>query len=370
MKILFPATHYYPVIGGIENWTQNIAEKLSLVAEIFVVTGKVKYQSQKQELNGVKIWRTSLFNLSNLSASPLIYTLSLLPFVFFKSLFLIKKEKVDIIHCQGFLSSFLGFFLSKFTGIPYITTVQRLEGNKNPLKNFIYRNASLCIGASRAIKDYFEEIGCKRVELIPNGIDLKRFEGLERKPHQGFVVMTVARLEKVKGIEYLIKAVKNFQFPISNFQLLVIGDGSERKNLEKLVKELSLEEKVKFFGQIPPEGIPEYLTRADCFVLPSLREGFGIAILESLAAGVPIIATKVGGILDIIEDGRTGLLVEPKDSKAIADAIYEIYSGRKFAKADLEKYDWQNIAEKVFKIYETPLETSQRGRRNYYVKGR
>lgn len=355
MKVLFPATHYYPVIGGIENWTQNIAEKLSPKAEVFVVTGRVKYQPAKQEMNGVKIWRISPFALSDLSASPLIYTLSLLPFVFLKSFFLIKKEKINILHCQGFLSSFLGFFLSKLTGTPFITTVQRLEGKNNPLKNFIYKNASFCIGASQAIKGYFEEIGCKSVEIIPNGIDLKRFEGLERKSHQGFVVITVARLEKVKGIEYLIRATLNLKSQIPNLKLFIVGDGSERKNLESLTKELGLEEKVEFVGQIPPEGIPEYLVRADCFVLPSLREGFGIAILESLAAGVPIVATRVGGILDIIEEGKTGLLVDPKNPKAIADAIYEVYSGRKFVKADLEKYNWQNIAQKVFEIYENTI---------------
>ena len=330
MTVLFPATHYYPVIGGIENWTQNIAEKLSLVAEIFVVTGKVKYQSQKQELNGVRIWRTSLFNLSNLSASPLIYTLSLLPFVFFKSLFLIKKEKVDIIHCQGFLSSFLGFFLSKFTGIPYITTVQRLEGNKNPLKNFIYRNASLCIGASRAIKDYFEEIGCKRVELIPNGIDLKRFEGLERKPHQGFVVMTVARLEKVKGIEYLIKAVKNFQFPISNFQLLVIGDGSERKNLEKLIGERNLANKVKLLGF--KENAASYLDLFDIFTLTSVKEGLPYTILEAGLAGLPVIASDVGGVGEIIENNESGILVGPKNVEQIVEALNLLVENKELRK--------------------------------------
>ena len=97
MKVLMPALHYYPVIGGIETWTRNIAERLSEKAEVFVVTGKVKGQPKKEERNGVKIWRTSLFTLSNLSASPKIYSLSLLPFIFFKSLNLVKKEKINII---------------------------------------------------------------------------------------------------------------------------------------------------------------------------------------------------------------------------------------------------------------------------------
>ena len=95
MKVLMPALHYYPVIGGIEIWTQKIAEGLAEKAEIFVVTGKVKNQPDQEEKKGVKIWRTSLFTLSNLSASPIIYILLLLPFIFFKSWSLIKKEKID-----------------------------------------------------------------------------------------------------------------------------------------------------------------------------------------------------------------------------------------------------------------------------------
>lgn len=366
MKILFPATHYYPVIGGIETWTQNIAERLSEKAEIFVVTGKVKGQPREEMQKGVKIWRTSLFVLSNLSASPLFYTLSLLPFIFFKSLNLIKQKKINVIHCQGFLSSFLGFWLSALTGVPYITTVQRLEGKKNHLKNFIYRKAAVCIGASLAIKGYFKDVGAKNIEVIPNGIDLARFEGLDRQRSRQklrlgdeFVVMTVARLESVKGIDLLIEAMGKGGLPEVNCRLVIIGDGSERKNLEDLAKRLNLKGRVRFLGQISNEEIPEYLVAADCFVLPSREEGFGIALLEARAAGLPVIATKVGGILDIIKDEKTGILIESRDSQAISEAIYKIYSQPEFAqnlvqnaKVNLEKYDWQNISLRVYKIYE------------------
>ena len=134
--------------------------------------------------------------------------------------------------------------------------------------------------------------------------------------------------------------------------ILIIGDGSERKNLENLVKKLGLQEKVKFLGQIPNEKIPAYLAGADCFCLPSLREGFGIVILEAMAAGLPVIGTNVGGIKDLIEDGKTGLLIEPKNPQAISQAINKIYSGQKFSKANLKKYSWQNIASKVLELYE------------------
>lgn len=355
-----PVLHYYPVIGGLEIWTQNVAERLSPRAEVFLVTGGVEKQPKTEIKKGVKIFRTSLFVLKNLSFSSPAYILTTLPFIFLKALLLIRKEKINILHCQGFLSSFLGYLLFKFTSVPYIVTVQRLETKRDFLRRLAYRNAKVCIAASSAIRKYFEKIGVKNVEVIPNGIDLKRFEGLESKPHRGFMVITVARLEKVKGVNFLIGALAGADLRgRSDIQLWIIGDGSERKNLENLVGELHLEEKVKFLGQIPNEKIPEYLALADCFVLPSLREGFGIAILEAMAAKVPVIGTNVGGINDIVKDGKAGILVDPGNSEAIAKAILKIYGQPevkerliKSAIAELISYDWESIVKKVYEIYQ------------------
>ncbi len=352
-----PVLHYYPVIGGLENWTQNIAERLPDRAEIFVVTGKVENQPVKEIKNRVNIFRTSLFSLRDLSYSSPFYILTALPHIFFRALQIIKREKINILHCQGFLSSLLGYLLFWLTKIPYIVTVQRLE-SKNWLKKLVYKNAEFCIAASSAIKNYFQESGCKNIKIIPNGIDLERFENLKHPLHDKFTIITVARLEKVKGIEYLIKAVSNYQLSMSNYQLLIIGDGSERKNLESLVEKLDRKDKVKFLGEIPNEKIPEYLTAADCFVLPSVKEGFGIVILEAMACQIPVVGTNVGGISDIIEDGKTGILVEPKNPQSISEAIFRLYSQKDFAenlvqnaKINLEKYNWQNITERVYEIY-------------------
>lgn len=358
MKVLIPVLHYYPVIGGLEVWTKNIAERLSEKINIFVVTGKVKNQPKNEIKNNLRIFRTSLLSLKDLSHSSWFYIFSTWPFIFLKSLILIKKEKINLIHCQGFLSAFLGYFLFKIRKIPYIITIQRLEEKKGFFRKLVYKNAKTCIVASSAIKNYFEEIGLENIEIIPNGIDLGKFENLERRPRKEFTILTLARLEKVKGIEYLIEAISNLQPRISNLICLIIGDGSERKNLENLVKKLSLKKEIKFLGGVPYEKIPEYLMRGDCLVLPSLQEGFGIAILEAQAAGLPVIGTRIGGILDVIEDRKTGILVESKNSRAIAEAIYEIYSRPKLvqnliknAKINLKKYNWQDIVEKIFKIY-------------------
>lgn len=368
MKVLMPVLHYYPVIGGLENWTQNIAERLSDKAEIFVITGKVKNQPAQEVKNGVNVFRTSLFSLKNLSYSSPFYILTAFPFIFFKSRNFIKKEKIGLLHCQGFLSSFLGYLLSKIYRIPYIVTVQRQESKKwHWLKIRVYKNAKFCIAASWFIrKEYFEKIGVKNIEVIPNGIDLERFKNLNRQESRrklGFngerIIMTVGRLEKVKGIDYLIKAMTMGELPKINYRLLIIGEGSEGKNLESLAEKLGLKDRVKFLGQIPNKRIPEHLVAADCFVFPSLSEGFGIAVLEARAAGLPIVATTRGGVVDIVQGGIHGLPINPENPQSISDCIFRILSEEGLAqelvqkaRAGLEKYDWQNIVLEVFKIYE------------------
>jgi len=363
MKVLMPVLHYWPVIGGLETWTQNIAEGLFSQAQIFIITGKVKDGPKREELKRVKIFRTSLFSLKNLSYSSFLYIITALPFIFFKSLNLIKKEEVNLLHCQGFLSSFLGYLLFKLTGVPYIATVQRLENDKGFLRKLVYKNAKICIAASLAIKRRFEEIGVKNIKIIPNGINLKRFQNLDRKMNRKklglkdeFTIITVARLEKVKGIKYLIKALALLN---DKYKLLIIGNGSERKNLENLTEKLNLQDRVRFLGEILKEEIPKYLSAADCFVLPSLSEGFGIVILEAMAVNIPVIATKIGGVLDIIKDGETGVLVDPKNPEQISKALFKLCSQPEFSKqlieqafSNLSKYNWDNIIEMVYKIYE------------------
>jgi len=362
MRVLIPVLHYWPVIGGLERWTQEIAQGVAENAEVFVVTGKVKNKSKQEVSNQVKITRTSLFSLANLSYSSFLYIITTLPFIFFKSLSVIKKEKINIIHSQGFLSAFLGYLLFKLTNTPYIVTVQRLEQSKSFLKRLVYKNAKVCIAASSKIKEYFESINCKDIIIIPNGIDLKRFENLNKQENREklglkneFVIMTIARLEKVKGIKYLIKAVKSLDI---NYKLLIIGDGSERVSLENFSKELGLEKKIQFLGQIENSRIPEYLSAGDCFVLPSISEGFGIVVLEAMASRLPVIGTRVGGLLDLIENEKTGILVEAKNTEQIAGAVLKVYKQPDLARlltnnalAGLNKYNWQIITDRVFKIY-------------------
>ena len=370
MKVLMPVLHYYPVIGGLEAWTKNIAEGLAKTDDVFVVTGKTLHRQNKDVANGVNIWRTSLYTLSDFSHSSFFYIVTSIPFIFLKSLALIKKEKIDILHCQGFVSGFLGFFLSKLNNIPYIVTVQRIEENKGYLRKLVYANANHCIAASKSIESYFESMGVKKIKVIPNGVNLRKFANIHRaearkelRLEDEFVVISVARLEKVKGISYLVRAADiistRFHFEMPNFKILIIGDGSDRKYIEQLIEAFNLGGRVKLIGQVKNREVPNYLAAGDCFVLPSEREGFGIVILEAMASHLPVIATNVGGVPDIVKHEQTGLLVDSKNPEQIARAILRLYKDKDLSTAlrlnaysALGKYDWDSISQEVKLIYQ------------------
>jgi len=367
-RVLMPVLHYAPVIGGLEAWTKNIAQHLSKKAEVFVITGKVRGEARAEKREGVNILRTGLFSLTNLSRSSWPYILSTLPFLYFKSAQKIKREKINLLHCQGFLSGLLGYFLSQRFSLLYIITVQSREKNKSFLRKKVFRSAALCIASSRSVRQDLIALGAKEVVIIPNGIDLSRFQGQSRQESRRalglgdeFVVMTVARLEKVKGLNYLIEAADILvkEKKTNNLRVIIVGSGSQRPGLEKLVGQLALGKIVIFLGERPPSEIPHLLKAADCFCLPSLSEGFGIVILEAMASGLAIVASKVGGVVDLIEHERTGLLTPPAASEAIAKAVYRVFQEPSLAqemairgKERAALYSWPSVAQKVFQVYQ------------------
>jgi len=179
------------------------------------------------------------------------------------------------------------------------------------------------------------------VELIHNGIDpykleifgkdeakIKLFEKLSQRQrgflHAEIVVGTVANFYKTKGLEYLIEAVKilNAERKIQDVAFVIIGDGTEKENLKSQISNLKLEKRILLTGRLPDAR--KYLAAFDIFVLPSVKEGFPWALLEAMAAKLPVVATSVGAVPEIIEDGKNGFLVEPRKPELLAQKIEEL----------------------------------------------
>lgn len=184
--------------------------------------------------------------------------------------------------------------------------------------------------AQHLIKDF--RLEPSRVVLIPNGIDLSRFviprqedrESCRRKfGVQGSpVIGIIARLSDVKGHADLIKAFKKVLLKFPEARLLIVGEGPLEDDLRRLVEGLSLSSRVDFYKIV--NRTADVLPLFDVFVMPSLQEGLGLSVMEAQAMGLPVVASRVGGLPDIIEHNRTGLLVEPQHPAALAEAICDV----------------------------------------------
>ncbi len=384
MKILMPVLHYSPVIGGFEVFIKNICDRLSTKAEIFVITGKVIKQPKEEIKNGLKIIRkASLYPLKDYSYTSYWYLFTMLPFLFFFSLRTIKREKIDFVHAQGFLSGVVAWLLYKFVKTPYIITIQSADFNiyhsevkfnflislQSWIEKKVYRDAKVCHAVSNDLVKHFERQGRSITVMIPNGVETNIFKILSQSEKEKirqelgtkekFVISCVSRLQEKNGTHDLISAVALLKDKNVSVECWIIGDGQERVRLEKLVDELGVRDRVKFLGQILHEDAGKFVGASDIFVRPSLAEGFGIVYLEAMACGIPVIGTPVGGIIDFLHDEETGILSKVSCPEDLANKIEVLLDNPELKNKLLENsfkmikenYSWDSVANRVFELY-------------------
>jgi glycosyltransferase involved in cell wall biosynthesis len=205
----------------------------------------------------------------------------------------------------------------------------------------------------------------KPVTIVPYGVDLARFQPLARNgAHASEVVVgAVARLSPEKGLDDLLRAVAQLGGRGMPLRVVLAGDGPWRARLARLAERLGLAERVDFRGEITHERVPAVLGEFDIFAMPSRAEGFGVAALEAQAMELPVVATRVHGIPDVVQDGVTGLLVPPRDTEALADAIARLAAdaelrvamgraGRAFVEA---RYRWEENTAQMERLYRSLL---------------
>ncbi|MFH2105456.1 MAG: glycosyltransferase family 4 protein, partial [Parcubacteria group bacterium] len=189
-------------------------------------------------------------------------------------------------------------------------------------------NLVTTVTVSQAVKGQLVDLGLKdkNVTVIYNGIDTGKFkpDPLPATHYSSLVTIgTVCRLCPEKGIDYLIKAFQKVVEQNSGVELQIAGEGPEKKNLQNLVRELGLQEKVKFLGFIT--DTPKFLNQIDIFALtPTRRESFGIAAAEASACGKSVVVTNISGLTEVVEDGVTGLVVENKNIEQISSALVKL----------------------------------------------
>lgn len=275
---------------------------------------------------------------------------------------ILKEEKIDILHAHIWnpASGRYAYLAAKSTKIPLITTEHdpfELTPFKNFLKKKLLNNVTKIIAISNDNKKILQKLypeQAKKVEMIHNGIDitwwqsqLLRFtdddfhhikEGLFKAKLDSLIVITVAELHERKGIKYLLQAIPEIVEKFANIKFVIIGDGPDRANLEHLAEKLKISDNVIFLGK--QKEIPKLLKSSNIFVLPSRREGFGLVNLEAMITPLPIIATKAGGIPEIVKDKETGILIEPENSEELTKALIKLIADPKLReKYSLAAYD-------------------------------
>ncbi|MFV9631150.1 MAG: glycosyltransferase family 4 protein [Methanosarcinales archaeon] len=292
---------------------------------------------------------------------------------FWTKVFLVlRKVNPDMIHVQSIEMCIPAFIAKKLMRKPYVVWGQGsdvyLPGKFiKSISKLVLKSANKVIALTDDMKKEMQKICSRDVSVIPNGIDLSSFEDLSRKEARSRlqikddekVILFVGTLRPVKGIRYLIEAMRLIKDKNESTKLFLVGDGEEREYLKNLVKGLILEECVRFIGKVPNEKVPECMVASDVFVLPSLSEGFPVVILEAMASGLPIIATKVTGLLEIVKDGKNGILVESKSPDEIAEKVLLILGDDELRerisennRKEAKRYSWDSAVDKLEEIYQ------------------
>ncbi|WP_348263614.1 glycosyltransferase family 4 protein [Telmatobacter sp. DSM 110680] len=178
------------------------------------------------------------------------------------------------------------------------------------------QGADLVIAVSKAVARQIQQ---PKPIVVYSGVEVRHVPREPISPGTEVVVGASGRLVDIKGLSYLIKALAILSSEFPDFQVEIAGDGPERENLENYARELNLKERVRFLGW--QTDLEPVLRRWDIFAMPSLTEGFPMAALEAMAQGLPVVATNVGGLPELVEDGGTGILVPPSDAEALANGL-------------------------------------------------
>jgi glycosyltransferase involved in cell wall biosynthesis len=255
---------------------------------------------------------------------------------------LMRAEQVDVVHTYLYSrSSVYGRLAAILARVPVIIAAEMGRVGQYPWKRWgaewlLTRFTAHFVALSQATRVdliHTQQVPPSKVTVIYPGVDLTRFDVQETPsivrcglglPDHALVIGVVARLDPVKGHADLIAALPRILQAVPTTRLVFIGDGPAATGLRRQVHEVGLAEQVHFFGG--RRDIPRLLRALDVFVLPSRQEGLGLAIIEAMAAGLPVVATRVGGIPEVVVDGETGLLVASGNSVELADAIVYLLS--------------------------------------------
>ena len=333
MNIVLLANHLNT--GGITTYMMTLAQGLIKAGDKVWVISSGGDCEEKIKSMGVILVHMDIKIKSELHPNLWFSIPSLVSFI--------RKNKIDIIHGQTRVTSIMAAVASYVTHVPYVMTCHGF------FKPRFFRLMFPCwgksvIAISKPVKEHLEcgfNIDPKRIALIPNGIDGSNFSSVASTDRRRLrvekniigdpVIGIIARLSAVKGIDVLIFAMPHIVEQFPKVCLWIVGQGDQEAYLKECVLKCDLADHIKFLPAVDQSSA--LLPLFDVFVMPSLQEGLGLSVMEAQASLVVVVASKVGGLIDLIEDGKTGLLVEPSSHQELAAKIIKVLKDPHLAKA-------------------------------------
>ncbi len=345
--------------GGVERGTVDLAKYLKQHGHKAVVVSAGGALTRDLESAGVIHYTLPVHKKSPFAV---IYSVKMLTRI-------IRKENIELIHARSRVPALIAFLVSQRTQVPFITTCHGFY-SKNAL-SYLMGWGKLVIAASHIIaKRMRDDFGVphRKIRLVPRGVDLKEFQFKDRStldPKKPVIVGLVGRITPIKGHPLFLKAMARVVRVFPNIKIQIIGDSPKPQYKEELLvltRHLGLSDHVEFMGT--RYDIPALLSNMSVLVVPSVgEEAFGRVVIEAGACGVPVVATRMGGLVDVIEDQKDGILVPPDDPRILAEAILKLLKepelGKQFAASLKEKVDREFNLDLMFQrtlaVYEEAL---------------
>ncbi len=386
LSILMLSWEFPPFkVGGLAAHVFDLSKMLVKKGyEVHVVTCSFPDTEEYEIVDGVHVHRFDAYAIP--APEFLQWDLNMNILMEIKSIEIIKKFNIDIIHAHDWLVASAAIGLKHLFRKPLLATIHSLERGRrsglfndgqmmlDQIENLLIQESWHNIVCSQYMQSicHFSFIFPKdKMTIIPNGVRYNDFSvelNIEEKQihHKKYaneneqIVGYIGRLVPEKGVNVLLGAVTKVLKKKPNTKFVVAGEGWHRSELERISKELLIEDKVLFTGYLPEKDFLPYFNVADILVVPSTYEPFGIVALEGMATKTPIIVSDVGGLSEIVDHKWTGYKVPPDNSDAMADAIIELLENKDLRERIISNaaeklthvYDWTIIADQTIKIYE------------------
>jgi glycosyltransferase involved in cell wall biosynthesis len=352
MRIAHVNAYFYPYMGGIEHRIHNVSRRLAKDHDVFVVTSRLDGTVAAEDKDGYHIVRQPTRYIGNYNP----------PIAMVKGVDeALKGIDPDVIDFHYRWSPGLTRAVLK-QECPIVYTCHNVYGEGNGaigvmsrvndwlFKRHARRFARVAYVSEYLMRDFMEHgFPTEGADVVPNGVDLK--PTAEVKDH----IMTLSRMVGTKGLDVLVDAMRHV-----DCKLVMCGDGPIRPKLQRLVEDLGLRDRVTLPGRVTEEEKARLMASCQTFIVPSTYEAFGIVAVEAMAYGRPVIASRTGGLVEVVGDG--GMLVPPGDSKALAEAINAMLADRERrdeygarARQRAALYSWERATSGMMQCYQKAI---------------